>query len=110
MKILCKLFGHKIGDVNVKRRFAHCYRCWKGLKLSYDMSYGNTIVKGDYGNQRTFVWCDCGNELCSSDSLVSDTKEYGVHYKCSQCGEEQWYDFDAPVPYRIKDQIITNPK
>lgn len=70
------------------------------------MSNGDTLVTGDYGNQRTFVWCSCGNELCSSESLVSDTWEYGVHYKCSSCGENQWYNFDAPVPYRIKDQII----
>lgn len=70
------------------------------------MSYGDTLVTGDYGEQKTFCWCDCGNELCSSNSLISDTYEYGVHYKCSACGLESDWCFDSPIPYRIKDQII----
>lgn len=63
-------------------------------------------------NQKTFIWCDCGNELCSSNSFVSDTYEEDgnhVRYKCSRCGLEQDYDFDmAPVPIKrpIKRFII----
>lgn len=106
MSILCKIFGHKLTDLCAKRATAMCDRCWKLLKVSYDMAYGETVVIGDYGNQRTFVWCDCGNELCSSNSFVSDTKEYGVEYKCTECGLVSNYDFDSPIPYRIKDKII----
>ena len=54
--------------------------------------------------QTTFCYCSCGNELCSSGSFVSDTyDERGrndVHYRCSQCGREHHFDFDAPVPLR----------
>jgi hypothetical protein len=53
--------------------------------------------------QSTFIYCGCGNELCSSGSFISDTyDERGdnhVRYKCSTCGEETDYNFDiAPVP------------
>lgn len=108
--IICKLFGHKVVDLNTTRGFAHCDRCCKALKVSYDTMYGETIVMGDYGNQKTFVWCNCGNELCSSKSFISDTKEHGVEYKCSKCGEQQWYDFDCPAPYKITDKIICTTK
>lgn len=102
--LICKLFGHKIVRLNTKRMFAWCDRCDKGLKVSYDMTYGETIVTGDYGSQRTFCWCDCGNELCSTDSLVKD--EAYVEYKCSKCGKESKWDFDTPVPIEIRK----NPK
>lgn len=98
--LICKLFGHKIVRLNTKRMFAWCDRCDKGLKVSYDMTYSETIVTGDYGNQRTFCWCDCGNELCSTDSLVKD--EAYVEYKCSKCGKESKWDFDTPVPIEIR--------
>lgn len=53
--------------------------------------------------QRTFIYCDCGNELIDSKSFVSDTYDENdnnhVIYKCSQCGLEHDYNFDiAPVP------------
>lgn len=102
--LICNIFGHRIVRLNTKRMFAWCDRCDKGLKVSYDMAYGETIVTGDYGNQRTFCWCDCGNELCSTDSLVKD--EAYVLYKCSKCGRESKWDFDAPVPIEIRK----NPK
>lgn len=105
--ILCLIFGHRLSarSINIKRQFAECIRCERGLKLSYDMSYGETIVVGDYGDQKTFCWCDCGNELCSSDShtgsgliRIQDGFEF---YKCSKCGEESRWDFDAPCPIKI---------
>lgn len=105
--IICKIFGHKIIGLNVKRRFAKCGRCYKGLKVSYDMSYGETIVDVDYGNQKTFIWCECGNELCSTNSwLEYESKEIVEKidvevYKCSKCGEISKWDFGAPVPIRI---------
>lgn len=57
-------------------------------------------------NQTTFVYCECGNELISSDSFVSDTydkKERNhVIYKCSKCGKKSDWDFDLPVPIKYK--------
>lgn len=110
MKILCKILGHKISELNTKRKFAQCDRCDKGLKVSYDMSYGETIVVGDYGKQITFCWCDCGNELCSSNShKFCRVANYGQgikeieFYKCSNCGKESKWDFDTPSPVEIKD-------
>lgn len=100
MKIICKLFGHKIVGLNTKRCFASCSRCHKGLKVSYDMAYGQDLVIGDYGNQKTFCWCDCGNELCST-SFLDDTDV--VRYKCSKCGLITRWNFDAPIPFKIKD-------
>lgn len=47
---------------------------------------------------KIFCWCECGNELCSTDSFVKDTDF--VYYKCSQCGKESRWDFDAPAPLR----------
>jgi RNase P subunit RPR2 len=53
--------------------------------------------------QNTSIYCSCGNELCSSDSFVSDTyDEHGdnhVLYRCTKCGKESDFNFDiAPVP------------
>ena len=40
------------------------------------MSYGETVVDEDYGNQKTFIWCECGNELWSTNSwLEYESKE-----------------------------------
>lgn len=51
----------------------------------------------------TLIWCKCGNELCSSDSFVSDTydekDENHVIYICTKCGRKHDYNFDiAPIP------------
>jgi hypothetical protein len=53
--------------------------------------------------QMTFVYCKCGNEMCSDNSFVSDTyDEKGdnhVKYKCEKCGCESDFNFDiAPCP------------
>ena len=53
--------------------------------------------------QKTFCYCpNCNNELISSNSFIKDT-DY-VYYKCSKCGQESKWDFDAPVPLLIPDQ------
>lgn len=105
MKLLCRIFGHKPEGLNVKRLYARCSRCWKGLKVSYDMSYGETIVTGDYGDQRTFCWCECGNELCSTNSFIKDTDF--VYYKCSSCGLKSKWDFDCPAPILLETNLDT---
>lgn len=105
MNIICKIFSHKITRVNTKRMFAWCGRCDKGLKVSYDMLSGKTRVIGDYGIQKTFCWCDCGNELCSTDSYdyyrnLGDSNTI-IYYKCTKCNECSEWDFGAPVPIRL---------
>ena len=83
---------------------ATCAWCDKMLKVSYDMSYGETVVVGDYGNQGTFIWCHCGNELCSSDSwIASQDKTLDIeYYKCTNCGISSKWDFGAPCPIMIE--------
>lgn len=53
--------------------------------------------------QTTFIYCECGNELCSSDSFVRQfDDEHGdnhTEYKCSKCGKHSDFNFGiAPVP------------
>ncbi|KKO51133.1 hypothetical protein XI25_29545 [Paenibacillus sp. DMB20] len=52
--------------------------------------------------QSTWVYCPgCNEDLCSNNSFVKDA-DY-VYYKCSNCGRESKWDFDAgPVPVEIK--------
>jgi len=57
--------------------------------------------------QRTFIYCKCGNEMCSDGSFLSDTydenNENHVKYKCKKCNRESDYTFDlAPVPINWK--------
>lgn len=103
--IICKLLGHKIGGIHEKRMFARCSRCFMALKISFDDFYRKSIIIGDYGNQKTFIWCDCGNELCSTDShtgsgdpLIQADFEF---YKCSKCGDESRWNFGTPAPIKI---------
>jgi len=99
MNILCKIFGHRITGLETKRFYAYCKRCEKGLKVSYDYSYGETVVVGDYGEQKTFCWCaNCDNELCSSGSHTGMSADGLENYKCTICGKESKWDFDTPVP------------
>jgi transposase-like protein len=50
--------------------------------------------------QNTFCYCpQCRNELVGSNSFASD-KELVV-YKCTNCGHESKWLFDAPVPILI---------
>ena len=58
-------------------------------------------------NQNTFCYCPiCKNELCSTNSFVSDT-EKGVTYKCSRCRCESLWYFDTPAPFIMKHQKLT---
>lgn len=50
------------------------------------------LKKGQYN----FCYCECGNELISSNSFLKDTDF--VYYKCSKCGKITKWDFDAPCP------------
>ena len=48
--------------------------------------------------QTTFCFCpNCRNELCGTGSFVSDIDGL-VTYKCTGCGKESKWNFDAPVP------------
>lgn len=75
--------------------FDCCYRPDKnGLKMLRPKRF----ICFKYKEQRTFIYCDCGNELITSNSFIKDTDF--VYYKCSRCGKESKWDFDAPVPIR----------
>ena len=53
--------------------------------------------------QKTYVYCPkCRNELCANGNLIKDTDF--VYYKCSKCGHESKWDFDAPCPILIKEE------
>jgi len=70
-------------------------------------------------NQRTFVYCKYGNEMVADDdgqknlSFIRDVyveERNVVHYKCSKCGTESFFDFDHPcpisLPFADNDDII----
>jgi len=80
--------------------------------LKQSISYNKQIQSK---KQRTFVYCKCGNEINREDdsSFIRDVyiKERNViHYKCSKCGTESFFDFDypcpIPLPFTEKDDII----
>ena len=45
-ELVCRTFGHIPTNVVVRDRVANCTRCGAKLRVSYDMSYGNTTVEG----------------------------------------------------------------
>ncbi len=70
------------------------------LKERFD--YWKSFYFSNNHEQKTFLYCECGNELISSNSFISDTyDEKGdnhVLYKCSNCGLKSDWNFDiAPV-------------
>lgn len=49
--------------------------------------------------QWTFCWCaNCANELCADKRTTFTDVEGVVTYKCGECGKQQRFLFDAPVP------------
>ena len=78
------------------------------LKNQYAIGSSNPPKDGldwydvEYTNEpHTFLKCDCGNELITSGSFISDD-ENGVRYKCTDCNKESWWNFDATlVPIQI---------
>ena len=67
--------------------------------------------------QSTFVYCKCGNELVADaeKSFIADVyviERNVVHYHCSNCGLDSYYDFDHPVPLKLpfteNDSIIAD--
>ena len=57
--------------------------------------------------QNTFCWCPvCKHDLCSNNSLISDTDI--VKYLCSNCGCKSVWNFDiAPFPVLMKHQDLS---
>jgi len=59
--------------------------------------------------QMTFVWCDCGCELCATGSFVSDDWR-GVNYKCIECKKESWWNFDViPGAVSMEGPLKSDP-
>lgn len=67
-------------------KWARCENCWTCLDKKL--------------TGKTKVFCDCNNELTSTNSFVSDNET--VNYTCSYCGEKSTWDFDCITPIRIK--------
>jgi len=58
--------------------------------------------------QRTFVYCPhcphCKHEMVGSNSLVRDVYVRGtnvVHYKCTKCSFNSYWNFDHPVIFQV---------
>jgi hypothetical protein len=51
-KFICKIFGHQLSIVNVENRTSYCRRCGVKLSVSYDMSYGETIIEGNFDERK----------------------------------------------------------
>lgn len=51
------------------------------------------------------AWCDCGNELTRDPHATVIDDANGVQYRCGHCRNWSLWDFDAPVPLRIRPKI-----
>jgi hypothetical protein len=65
--------------------------------------------------QTTFVKCSCGNELVgdAEKSFVRDVyvdSSNVMHYKCSECGEDSYWNFDFPCPIPAFKSIVDEYK
>jgi len=108
-----------IGKLKGRRKFmefAHVFQeCIQKEGLtditSTDPEFGLEWVDKEWTDkQKTFLGCDCGNELIGSGSLVSDDLN-GVKYKCTDCGDESVWNFDmAPVAVEITNGKGPTPK
>lgn len=85
--------------------FARCKRCIKALKVSYDMSYGETIIVGDYGKQTSFCWCICNHELLGDPNSKIYEGGTFTNIICANCNLQTTWDLDAPVPIFLKKQL-----
>lgn len=75
----------------------------KKLLVKLKSCFGFTISRKPKPSQLLFLYCECGNELCSDGSFISDTQDDNddnhVTYKCKSCGLESDWNFDiAPFP------------
>lgn len=82
------------------------------LHLIYQFFMKEGIFLKKRNMQNCFVYCKCKNELCSSDSFVSDTYDKNgdnhVKYKCSNCKKESDWNFDiAPVAINWEQIKVT---
>lgn len=72
------------------------YKLKKMFGLTFEQKQ---IRKG----QTCFIYCNCGNELISSNSFVEDIIDKNgnnhVKYICRECNKFHDYNFDiAPIP------------
>ena len=80
-------------------------------KMMIEYKRYERIIKGlelllEYDkNNRTQCYCTkCQNELISSGSFIKD--DDFVYYKCTECGAESKWLFDAPVPILITEDLV----
>lgn len=59
--------------------------------------------KKKHNEQKTFCYCDCGNELVSNHKEMYEGDDTLVHYICV-CGKKSSWDFSAPAPILISEE------
>lgn len=52
--------------------------------------------------QYTFCYCDCGNELVSSNCVIAEDEDGTVIYECPKCRAITYWYFGAPAPIKLK--------
>lgn len=57
-----------------------------------------------FKKQHNFIYCNCGNELISSNIFCTTKDERVYKYKCSKCNEISYWLFDTPVPIKIESR------
>lgn len=56
-----------------------------------------------FKGQHTFIYCSCGNELISSNSIHYLTNHKGIYiYRCNKCNELSKWDLTTPVPILLE--------
>jgi hypothetical protein len=66
-RMICLFVGHNF-IVDTKQKFGTCHRCRRLYKVSYDMSYGETVPVKEI---------DCGEYNCAVDEKFGFVPEAG---------------------------------
>lgn len=82
----------------VPKRICHDYPIYQWLCFIIELEkkeYQKVVVST--GGRSSFIYCPkCDADLIENNSFIKDT-DY-VYYKCTNCGTESIWDFDAPCP------------
>ena len=51
VKFICWLIGHRLVNIDIATHIAECVRCERKMRVSYDMSNGETYVVAIIGDK-----------------------------------------------------------
>jgi hypothetical protein len=80
------------------------------IKLLWRKYRASRVKRIKTKNQKTFLYCECGNEMIGDNdgqknlSFIRDAyvnERNVVHYKCSKCEAESFFDFDHICPISL---------